>query len=121
MYFFSKDGFFRHDASKPLPGYALRRGTWHLMDSNEQWQGFPVSLTNTRGVIVQASSPEEENYMEWVKQRRAREIWMDPVGWNEMYVIWYVHLGFTKSLLAVRLLLNVVRNLLLKAQPILTT
>ena len=56
-----------------------------------------MNLVDTCGTIMQASSLKEENYKEWVKQQGACEIWMEPLSWNEMYVIWYVPLVFTTS------------------------
>ena len=88
MYIFTNGRCFVHNASKLPLRVACGKDTWHLIDSKEDLRGFPLNLVDTRGTIVQASSPKEENYKQWVKQRGVREIWMEPLNWNEMYVIW---------------------------------
>ena len=97
MYIFLNGQYFYHDALKHLLYIACGKDTWHLIDLNENWRGFPLNLADTCGTIVQASSLKEENYKEWVKQQGACEIWMEPLSWNEMYVIWYMPLVFTTS------------------------
>jgi hypothetical protein len=91
IYCFSKHGFTEAD-SKTLPLNARDKETWHLVDSNADLEALPNNLSGAPGRIVQASSPKISRYIQWTKQKAldAELLWLEPVTWNEVYVIAWV-------------------------------
>jgi hypothetical protein len=87
VYWFSEKGFRSLPAANHLPPDALTEDTWHLVDSNMHLESIPVNLEETLGQIIQASSPQPKRYKEWAKQKSAKELYLEPLEWGELYVI----------------------------------
>ena len=86
---FQDDNVYRH----PLKAdpYLLPQGTWALSDSDEVAKrpctAFLDAAKRKVAWIVQTTSPLEERYKEWSKQRDAEMFVMDYFSINELMAI----------------------------------
>ncbi|KXS13829.1 hypothetical protein M427DRAFT_58081 [Gonapodya prolifera JEL478] len=66
-------------------------GTWALSDSQEDVEPpCRAFVREPRLIIVQATSPKEDRYKEWIKQTDGVVYWMNPWTWPEMWFVGYV-------------------------------
>lgn len=63
-------------------------GTWALSDSNQNVEPPCSAFTREpRLVVIQATSPKEDRYKEWIKQTGGDVYWMNPWTWPEMWFV----------------------------------
>jgi hypothetical protein len=87
-YWFSEKGFRSFPAANDeLPPDALTKDTWHLVDPNIYLESLLANLEETLGQIIQATSPQPKWYKEWAKQKNAKKLYLEPLEWEELYVI----------------------------------
>ncbi|KXS09128.1 hypothetical protein M427DRAFT_141376 [Gonapodya prolifera JEL478] len=85
--YFSQEGVRFYGASSSST-VSFAPGAWALADSNQGVQPpCEAFVQQTAAIVIQATSPKEVRYKEWLKQRKGKVYWMNPWDWPEMWFV----------------------------------